>query len=354
MFKRPPLRVATRLVNASLGLGLLFLLNVCQGEDNRQAIMPETGAKTNRSDTLDSADRIYLPAVWQSAALPGDIQSLAVAGGRSSLIAVGYADGALQLLNFDGERITDPAELDIAALGVGQFSILQDTPVTVFPAITRQGELNGLIYGGELDAPLPITIDVGLDEDLLGLCSAAPRDESEGVMRIGFWTREAPNRLQSGRIVDAANQLVLLLDPPAYVAQPIRGCVLDETQIHIYYEPTQSALLLSRNQKRFQLVLDRSGNYTAIDQEGTTKAFSIRNGLTVSAPDQPIAMAGTGDARSGGYPNGVVIIAGETSSEEQIVSFIDPSPLMQWSVPASSARPDTHLSPEAERPGPDE
>ena len=330
MFKRPPLRVANRLVNASLMLSLLFFTHACTRTDPSSDAAPPDAVQEAATTTPQTApDGLVLPAVWQTAGLEAEITSIALADALGSTIAVAFTNGNLQLFNFEGERITDPAPLNVSKLSNGRYFLLQDTPITLFPAITQAGELVTYIHGGTLEAPLQYPLDTGIEETVSGLCSASPESETDGVMRIGFWTAEAPAELKSGRIVEVRDRLIVLLDEPVVADQAIAACVLTEQGAQVYSEPALAAVQYKRRYQTYQLTLDRSGGYMAISPTGQITPFNIRDGLSFKMPSRPVDMAGTGDARGGGYPNGLLIVGGETAEGDHTVTFIDPSVLLE-------------------------
>ena len=56
-----------------------------------------------------------------------------------------------------------------------------------------------------------------------------------------------------------------------------------------------------------------------------TRLVQSRDGLSVIAPDKPVAMAAMGTMMSGGYPGGVIALAGEVEPGKNQVVFVDPS-----------------------------
>lgn len=323
MFKRPHLRAAKRLVNAPSALILLFLATACS--PGSEPVAPDTAEAPIES--TDSADPggLVLPAVWQTNDLETPITSIGVAGELGSTVAVAYSDGGLQFLDLEGERVTDKAEMSVSKVADGQFMRLQDTSVIVFPGITFDGTLSLFIHGGALTEPLPFPLDAGTSSAILGLCSAGPTFERDGVMRIGFWTADAPAELKLGRVVEVGDNLVLLLDEPATANANISACVLTDTEDVAYSDPVLSAADLKHRNKTYRFLLDEHGGYTLITTDGEPVDFQVLDGITVRPPQIPVAMAGTGDARGGGYPGGVLVIGGETRDGVHTVTYIDPS-----------------------------
>ena len=323
MFKRPHLRAAKRLVNASSALALLFLATACSRG-------PEPAATDTVPDVMQPVEQaedggLVLPAVWQTDDLGTPIRSIAVAGQLGSTVAVAFNDGGLQFLNFEGERVTDKSDMGVAAVADGRFTLLQGTPVTVFPGITTVGELSLFIHGGDLIEPIPYPLDPGVDGAIEGICSAAPSVESDGVLRLGFWTVAERRTLQSGRIVEVGDSLILLLDEPVQADRDISACLLTETGANVYSRPAIAAAEVNYRSKAYTFVLDSAGGYTLSNAGGEQTSFIVRDGITVQPPAFPVDMAGTGDARGGGYPGGLLVVGGETPRGDHSVTFIDPS-----------------------------
>ncbi|MEL6415306.1 MAG: hypothetical protein AAFQ15_10260 [Pseudomonadota bacterium] len=323
MFKRPHLRAAKRLVNAPSALTLLLLAAACSPAD----APVDTDTSTTTVDTVETpeSEGLSLPAVWQTNDLGSPINSIGVAGELGSTVAVAFSDGGLQFLDLEGERVTDKADIGISQVADGRFLQLQGTPVTVFPGITADGDLSLYIHGGELPEPLPYPLDSGTDDLIEGICSGAPTFERDGIMRIGFWTQGARRELKLGRLVEVGDNLVLLLDEPARADRDITACVLTDTEDVAYSAPVLAALDLSNRSKNYRFILDDLGGYTLVTPSSEVVEFEVLDGITVRPPQVPTDMAGTGDARGGGYPGGVIVVSGQASTGAHTVTYIDPS-----------------------------
>ncbi|MEM7491777.1 MAG: hypothetical protein AAF296_00230 [Pseudomonadota bacterium] len=331
MFKRPPVRNANHLVNASLALGLLFIVTACDTRDEQgiDPILPEnsSGIAPAIENPTERFDGISLPAVWSSDNLGKPIRSVAVAGRRGSLIAVGFEDGDVQLLNFEGDRVTEPADLGITALANGEFGMVGGALLTIFPGVDRDGGLNAYLYGGEIAAPIPFPLDIGSRGRVKGLCSGRALDDRDGVMRLAFWTEGAVSQLQSGRLVEVADTLVFLADEPVEADNPITACVLEPTGAKVFTAPVTHAVSLERNGRRNLIALDDAGGLTLIGEDDPDTDMVVVDGLSVRAPNQITSFAGTGDARSGGYPGGLIVLVGAISTSEHRAVLVDPSDL---------------------------
>lgn len=323
MFKRPHLRAAKRLVNAPLALSLLFLVAACN--PGTEAVDSEPAEPPVESVDTGDSDGLVLPAVWQTNDLGSPITSVAVAGALGSTVAVTFADGGLQFLDLEGERVTEKADIGVSEVADGRFLMLQGTPVTVFPGITSDGDLSLFLHGGELEEPLPYPLDSGTDELIEGVCSAPPRTERDGVMQIGFWTRGARRELKTGRLVEAGDNLILLLNEPVPAARDISACMLSSGDAVVYSDPAIAAVELNNRSKRYRFLLDDLGGYSLTTSDGAVQNFTVSDGITVRPPAIPVDMAGTGDARGGGYPGGVLVVGGQSANGAHMVTFIDPS-----------------------------
>ncbi|MCR9078430.1 MAG: hypothetical protein NXH78_04955 [Hyphomonadaceae bacterium] len=323
MFKRPHLRAAKRLVNAPFTLSLLFLAAACNPGGEPVA----SDVADSPVDSVESAqpEGLELPAVWQTKDLESPIASVALAGAIGSTVAVTFEDGGLQFLDFEGERVTDKADMAVSQVADGRYMLLQGTPVTIFPGITSSGDLSLYIHGGELDAPLPLPLDAGVDGLIEGLCSAGPVVDSDGVMRIGFWTQEERRQLHTGRIVEAGADLILLLNEPIAAARDISACLLSEGDAVVFTEPVLAAAEIKHRNNTYRFLLDDLGGYSLSTEAGDVETFTVHDGISVRPPTRPVDMAATGDARGGGYPGGVMVIGGEDIRGAHTVTFVDPS-----------------------------
>ncbi len=327
MFKRPRLSTRNGLVNALPMLALLFIASACGGPSQSADETAPNIAEITTPDQPEAETGLSLPAVWSTRDLGAPLRSVGIAGELGSTIAATYEDGGLQLFDFEGERITEKADLNAAQVANGRYLLLSGTAVTVFPGIDQDGDLKAYIHGGEMAAPIAYDLDSGEDTAIAGLCSAAPAVESDGVLRLAFWTEIDPTKLISGRLVQVAEELVFLPDEPVTADRPIKSCELAGTGATVTAAPIRASTLLNRRGKTVSLLLDTSGGFTVTTADETNAPLVIRDGISVTMPVLPIDMAGTGDTRGGGYPGGVVVVAGEIPDGSHRLVFIDPSAL---------------------------
>ncbi|MEM8616828.1 MAG: hypothetical protein AAGF20_07815, partial [Pseudomonadota bacterium] len=257
----------------------------------------------------------------------GALQSVAIAGGDASRIAVSYSDGGVQLLGFDAERLTEKAMLDAVHLADGRRATLSGTDVTFFPGTTRSGNLALFIHGGALPAPVAYGVEVEGDGAVAGLCSGLPLAEGDGLLRLAYWTSDTPQTLRSGRLVEVADEIIFLPNETVDAARPITACLLGDSEATVLSAPVIAAVNITQPQGAARLILDSSGNYTATTNDLNAAPLTVTDGITVRVPQVPVDMAGTGDARDGGYGNGVVLIAGRSENGDVVV-FADPGTLL--------------------------
>ncbi|MEL7232644.1 MAG: hypothetical protein AAGJ85_09060, partial [Pseudomonadota bacterium] len=148
------------------------------------------------------------------------------------------------------------------------------------------------------------------------------------------------SRLQSGRLVEVGDALVFLADEPVEAANPITACVLEPTGAKVFTTPVTHALSLERNGRRSLITLDDAGGLTLIGEDGENSGITVRDGLSVRVPNDIAGLAGTGDARSGGYPGGLIVLGGAISTSEHRAVLVDPSALTlsAFEVPAVRAQ----------------
>lgn len=323
MFKRPRLSATKRLVNAGSFLALLFLSAACGGPAEQDVAAPAAPSEITTDQPQEQGRSI--PAVWSTNSLAGPIADIAIAGELGSTVAVTFEDGGLQFFDFEGDLITAKADLGADLIADGRYLLLSGVPVTIFPGTNTAGEMKVFIHGGDLPAPLVYDLDIGNSDTVAGLCTAMPSAEIDGVLRLAYWTKQAPNTLVSGRMIQVEEELVFLADEPVNSDHAITACNLGETDATVFSAPARAVISLERRGRTTQLLLDTSGNYSILGEDGETEPFTVRNGITVLAPELPIGMAGTGDARAGGYPGGLFVIAGEDNNREHRIIYVDPS-----------------------------
>lgn len=186
-FKRWRLSATSPVVNAGLGLALLFTAVGC----SKKAEAPEVPASAS-----EIAAGVELPAVWSTRPLEGKVNAVALSGGLGGLLAVAYERGGLQLFNMNGEILGEPANFRLTDLASGQSATLGGSTVTIFPGITREGQLKAYLYGEGLLAPAQVDLPVPNTSSIAGVCSGPMR--AAGIMRVAYWTSTNDRVLQTG------------------------------------------------------------------------------------------------------------------------------------------------------------
>ena len=323
LFKRPRLRPGRPLVNAALASVVIFL-GACSGE--RDA--PDAPAADNQvpDAPATSTEGIELPAVWSTVPLAGPITNLAFAGGAGPVLAVALEGGKVQLFDLNGDALSDPVDFGIRQIASGETVRLQDTLLTLFPALGTDGSVSLLAYAPSLDAPalLPLLPTA----NAAGLCAGAPLDPDD-LMQIAYWTPVAPERLIHLAVVENAGNLSVApaTEPVDNETAPIAACALG-LDITTARRNTISAIArIGELSAEIDLALNLDGLVTARSLDGTVDAITFRDGLTVRAPAVTTAIAALSDVRFGGYPDGVIVIGGEVADGEHRITFVEPGPL---------------------------
>ena len=110
-FKRWRLSATSTVVNAGLGLALLFATAACSKPEQAPESPPETSAITTD---------VELPAVWSTRTLESPVSAIALSGGSRGILAVAYETGGLQFFDMEAERIGEPTNFRVKALAGGQ------------------------------------------------------------------------------------------------------------------------------------------------------------------------------------------------------------------------------------------
>jgi hypothetical protein len=170
-------------------------------------------------------------------------------------------------------------------------------------------------------------VDLSVDGETFidGLCSGPAG--TEGIMRLAFWTLGNNRVLQAGIVKESGGELTWERGDSTFTDFPIQSCAYTEDTL-VASPRAMAAAPLIRGQVSALLSLEPdSGLKLSTDLGMTTTDVNIRNGLSVFAPEKPVAMAAMGTMMSGGYPGGVIALAGEIEPGKSQVVFVDPSPI---------------------------
>ncbi|MAU68375.1 hypothetical protein [Hyphomonas sp.] len=313
-FKRWRLSATSTVVNAGLGLALLFTTAACSKPEQAPKSPPETSAIT--------AD-VELPAVWATRTLESPVSAIALSGGSRGILAVAYEPGGLQFFDMEAERIGEPTNFRVKALAGGQSTNIGGSTLTVFPGVDREGTVKAYVFGDGLIAPAQVDLSVDGETFVEGLCSGPAG--TEGIMRLAFWTLGNDRVLQAGIVKETDGELSWERGESTFTDFPIQSCAYTDDTLVASPRATAAAPLI-RGQVSALLSLEPdSGLKLSTDLGMTTTDVNIRDGLSVFAPEKPVAMAAMGTMMSGGYPGGVIALAGEVEPGKSQVVFVDPS-----------------------------
>ncbi len=315
-FKRWRLVVTSPVVNAGLGLALLFTAVGC----SKKVEAPEEPAAAP-----EIAAGVELPAVWSTRPLEGKVNAVALSGGLGGLLAVAYERGGLQLFNMDGEILGEPAHFRLTDLASGRSANLAGATVTIFPGITREGQLKAYLYGEGLLAPAQVDLPVPDERSIAGVCSGPM--QTNGIMRLAYWTSTNDRVLQTGIVREDNGEFAWDAGESTFTDFSIKSCAYTRDTLVASPRATSAASLSRGEFDALLSIEDGSGLQVSTDFGMTNTEVNVRDGLTVVAPDRPDAMAAMGTMMNGGYPGGVIVIAGETGPDRHQAVFVDPSNL---------------------------
>jgi hypothetical protein len=315
-FKRWRLSNAHPFVNAGLGLILLLGAIACSGD--------KKVAETEDSGPVLSTASLELPAVWATSSLEGEVAAIGLSGGFSGLLAVAYKSGGIELFNMEADRVGERSNFRLNALADGYSTIVDDSQITIFPGVTRDGELKAYIYGDLFIAPTEIDLPIEETRSVEGICSGPA--EGDGVLRLGYWTITNNRVLKSGTIRMTDGDLSWHPSDPMTSETAIQSCSVAAAAPSVSDIMMDSARL-ERADFSAGVQLREDGRLIIRTEDEIFSDISVRDGITVIAPDEPVAMSAIGTPRAGGYPGGVIVIAGETKSGDHQAVFIDPSVL---------------------------
>lgn len=298
-----------------------------------------------------------LNAVWATPATPKSIRDIAVVGGSAAIVAVAYDYSGLQIFDFNGDQLSDIAQVNVLVLADGRVFRFGDRTLTVFLGITTESELKIYLFGAGLSVPVELDFPTEIRGNVLGVCTetATVRDSPERL-RMAFWTTEDPLRPILGYIstvstIGKDNQVIeefvwnkeywtngVPIEGSEYARRP------DEPFGSCWYEPTprdysakprreptnsRATTVFSRDGQSTRLILNESGRITAVRNGEPTRVYAVVDGISVKAPDHPTAISSLNYPAKGGYPNGAILLAGETSPGNSQVVFIDAGPLLE-------------------------
>ena len=341
MFKRPRLSAQTFPVNAGIAGFLLFYAASCSGpqepeDSTRDSAETEAPETPSEPETAVQDDDDTLPAVWMTRQLDYPVRSIGLAGGAGSTFAVAYDGAGLQVFNFNGERVSNVSDDDVTALAQGRYVMISGTPVTVYPGIDASGDMKIWIHGGGIQEAIGYDL-AGINEGpLAGLCATDPADRETALQQIAYWTEAAPATLQVGQLVEQDDALEWVKTDDISSPERIEACTFIGNQAQAFSAPVTGAAGLRRLGRETLVKMLEDGRLDVSVDGGDATRYEVIDGITVVVPDQPKAIAATGDARGGGYPGGIIVLGGDIERGDHRVVMVDPSKVTLTPLTASA------------------
>ncbi len=308
------LSAAFPFVNAAAGLSLLFAASAC-GRQEAPTVDPAQAPVIS--------GQIELPAVWSTRPLQGEIRDVALSSGSGAILAVAYDAGGLEFFDMEGERLGEPARFHLKDLADGRSASIEGAQLTIFPGVTEEGTLKAYVFGSGLLGPAQIDLPIPEERMVEGLCTGEAG--SQGLMRLAYWTISDNRTLRTGIVSQTGDELSWTEEAATEAGFPVTSCVFAYDTL-IASPRSAASASLTRGENSALLSIEEGGQLQISTDLGmTTNEVAVRDGITITAPDTPTAVTAHGTLPAGGYPGGVVVIAGETSEGTHQVVFVDPS-----------------------------
>lgn len=304
---------ASPFVNAAAGAILLFGAAACSRQEKGPEAPPQAAPV---------ATGLELPAVWSTRPLSGAVEDVAISTGGGAVLAVAYERGGLEFFNLEGERIGQPALFRLKAIADGRSTTIGEDPITLFPGVTDAGELKGYLYSPSLPGPTQIDLPINEERSVAGLCTGD--SGTQGLIRVAYWTVVNSMELTTGLLTETNGELAWVPEAATPSAIPISSCVFAGGQL-VSSAAAESAPLTRGAYSALLSLVEGEPIQISTDYGMTTTDIAVRDGITIEAPRNPTAITALGTLPAGGYPGGVVVVAGENSAGEHQVVFIDPS-----------------------------
>ena len=308
------LSAAFPFVNAAAGLSLLFAASAC-GRQEAPTVDPAQAPVIS--------GQIELPAVWSTRPLQGEIRDVALSSGSGAILVVAYDAGGLEFFDMEGERLGEPARFHLKDLADGRSASIEGAQLTIFPGVTEEGTLKAYVFGSGLLGPAQIDLPIPEERMVEGLCTGEAG--SQGLMRLAYWTISDNRTLRTGIVSQTGDELSWTEEAATEAGFPVTSCVFAYDTL-IASPRSAASASLTRGENSALLSIEEGGQLQISTDLGITiNEIAVRDGITITAPDSPTAVTAHGTLPAGGYPGGVVVIAGETSAGTHQVVFVDPS-----------------------------
>ena len=299
----------------------------------------------------------HLNAVWATPPTPNSIRDIAVVGGSAAIVAVAYDYSGLQIFDFNGDQLSDIAQVNVLVLADGRVFRFGDRTLIVFLGITTDSELKLYLFGAGLSVPVELDFPAEISGNVLGVCTETATDRgSPERLRMAYWTTEDPLRPILGSIntVNAIGKNNEAIEEfvwweefwtngvpretigfPPRREEPFGSCWYEPTPRDHVYEPvleptiSRATTVFSRDGQSTKLIIKESGRITAEKNGKPPRDYAVVDGISVKAPKHPTAISSLNYPTKGGYPNGAILLAGETTEGNSQVVFIDAGPLLE-------------------------
>lgn len=314
-FKRCRLVPAKPVVNAALA-STLFLFAAC-GNGGEEPVSQDT-------EIAVTGDVVSLPAVWSTSRLQGEVADIALAGGAASTLAIAYEGRGLEFFDLEAERRAEAAPLGVRKLASGAYVDFGDTALILFPGISDENELGAYVYAEGLVAPQLVELPIEPGGDVHGVC--ARQRGSAGIIDLAYWTLAPGTGVVRGELTVEGNAFVWTETGTQPLPSIDTSCVFDGNELVFSGEGDAALAQFDRPGIAVTLSLDAQGGLSASGPDGR-QSVSVRDGLSVRTPTPIVAMAALGTPFGGGYPQGLIVIAGSTGEDHQAV-FVDTTPLV--------------------------
>ena len=323
-FEGRPISARSRLVNAMLGLGLIFSVSACSGGETE----PESEiAPAETPSEPSSGGIVELSAVWSTGALEKPAADIALAGGRSPILAIAYDGSGLQLFDLEGEPISEVAPYKVKHLASGHEIEVDGTRLTVFAGINHLDELKAYVYGDGLVAPVEIQIGSDPAPNIAGICADVASGDDGRLLNIGYW-KQGSSDLVTFPVKSSEGELEWIETPTLSVlAGSINACAFYGGAAIPLSGDTVDAALLDREGYTGLVTLQRTGALQALT--GSEEALAsgggelvrllVNDGLSVTMPEEPAAVAALGKPLAGGYGGGLIVVSGNVGGEDKAI-----------------------------------
>ncbi|MCI4646186.1 MAG: hypothetical protein MRY64_15495 [Hyphomonadaceae bacterium] len=264
---------------------------------------------------------LELPAVWNTSDLQGTVSQLALAGGAASVLAVVYEDGALELFDLEADRISAVADMDVAMISNGAYADFGDVALAVFPGVGEDGALAAYVFGAGLDAPQKIDLGIKTGGRVAGLCSRGRTYQEGGLLDLTYWTVRAPETAIVGQLESNAGDFTFdgeAMDKPAAAT----ACAFQAEGPVFLGDDVNDLAVLDRPGSTNYVGLKSNGSLIYRRGAGAFDSLGLRDGISVRVPDPIADIAALGMAFGGGYPEGLIVVAGPVDGRDQVV-FVD-------------------------------